>query len=270
MADLAADWAKAKDDYFALTGEKKPRESFAKFFSTSHTNLSKTIGKLAELKEKKPYPDKAKDYRKLVGEFKSASASYNATLEKLIAEEKKQTIKMSSVKEDAIVVEKITTARLKGMKMLKTRLEDYSATFEQLSAQFDSMANGETLVQRVEGTLAIGLKKGAKRALAASAAIKAKPTVAVWNAEMDDGVRSLTTALGAFKTLDKEYTKQNLPVPPHVVRDLNKANTWIVTLTPWASGAKRTLNDGADVMAELKPMMVEVKACIAAFADYMG
>ena len=49
MPDHATEWEAAKTAYFNLTGEKKPKEVFVKFFTTSHTKLSGTIKKCDKL-----------------------------------------------------------------------------------------------------------------------------------------------------------------------------------------------------------------------------
>lgn len=266
MANLADDWLGATADYFVLTGEKSPKvPKIAKFFSSNHKEVSARIQKLVDIKDASLDADvKAKAFKKALTEFQADSSSYVKTLQGLIDDEKKESFKVINDKNE---VEKVTTARRKGLKMLKTRLEDYDATFEQQSGQFEAVAKQMSSIERVESQISIGLKKGFKRAAAASAAIKAKPTVSTWNAELVDGVRSLTTALGAYKTLKKMYETKGLVVPNKWLMEIAGADDWIKTLTPWASGDKMTLAEGHDVLNELKLMMVQVKACLAVYKD---
>src|SRR5947209_230678 len=92
------EWKNTKTAYFNLTGEKKPKETFAKFFETSHTKLSITIKKIDEIMDPKKMPRNAKeDAEKLkkltsaVAEFKKSTSEYLNLLTKLIEDEKKNT-----------------------------------------------------------------------------------------------------------------------------------------------------------------------------------
>ncbi len=279
MANDAQEWETLKTAYFRLTGEKKPKEAFLKVFSTSHTKLSgslKAVDKALNTtaRNAKDDAEKLKNARIAVAEFKVSSAEYLKLLEKLIIEEKKSTIKPEGREGEANM--KKTTARYKGMKMLKTKLEEYQAQFQIQIATFETAGKGWDVIQRTEHTLKVVLQKAFKTAATISAAIKANPTVETWNATMGSdsaGIRSLTTALKAFKQLDDTCREQHKPVPDYVTKDLERANHWIATLAPWANGDKRTLkvdaNPKPDILAELKLAMTQVKLCMEAFRNYL-
>ena len=283
MPDHATEWEAAKTAYFNLTGEKKPKEVFVKFFTTSHTKLSGTIKKCDKLAnegvvtEKKASPKafaaRLKDFESAFTEFKSSTNEYITLLEKLILDEKKN--KLIGLDEQNQLV-KVTTDRQKGLKMLKTKLQDFHSTYAQLAINYMADAKGMDAIQRTEVLLGTGIKKGFTKAAACSAAIKANPTVATYNTEMDQGIRTLTTALAAFKTLNKMYTNNQLPVPNEVTDNIVNANAWIVRLSPWATGAKRVLqapNNAADektvVLKELGDAMAEVKKCMMLYQTYL-
>jgi hypothetical protein len=277
------DWKKAKQAYFTLTGEKKPKEKFLKFFSTSHTKLSGSIANCEEWLDWQP-PSKTKadlaklleiDNQKRIGkalaEFEAASDAYIRELDKLITEEKKLTFKD---KEDES--NKMTTPRLKGLKMLKTRLESYLAGFKRKEMDRRANIDGWSRLETYEKGLKLGLKKGFTTARAATAAIRANPTVKTWNAEMDQGFRTLTTALVVYETLVKMYANEEREVPPNLRKEAEQAKTWITRLSTWAND-KRVLELKEDdkvpeqlkVLEELKPAAQALKECLAVYKDYL-
>ena len=283
MSNHATEWENAKTAYFNLTGEKKPKEVFVKFFTTSHTKLSGTIKKCDKLANEggvtvskaspKAFAARLKDFESAFTEFKSSTNEYITLLEKLILEEKKN--KPKGLDEQNVLV-KMTTDRQKGLKMLKTKLQDFHSTYTQLAITYLADAKNLDSIQKVEALLGAGIKKGFTKAAACSAAIKSNPTVANYNTEMDQGIRSLTTALGTFKTLDKMYTNKNLPVPQEVTDNIVNANLWIVRLSPWADGAKRVLQAPVNladektlVLKELGDAMELVKKCMMLYQAYL-
>ncbi len=218
--------------------------------------------------------EKLKKFKSAVAGFKTGSSDYLSLLGKQIEEEKKNTVKAvpNNPETGAVYSEKVTTARLKGLKVLKTKLELFKAAFESQIGLIEAMAKGLGARERIQHTFKEQMKTAFKTALAASAAIKADPTVKTWNTKMEsEGVRSVTTALKAFKQLKDLYEKDGLPVPDDIRNDVAKANTWVTKLTPWASGNKQKLDaaDNPDIVAELKAAMVEVKSCMEAFKAYL-
>lgn len=280
------DWAKGKDEYLALTGEKKPREPVAKFFSTSHTGLSKSISKCsAEWEARDPKERTAKNFEKIKRDFDSAAATYIQLLQGLIDKEAKNATVWSSVKDGKVVSEKWKTDSYRGLKMLKAKLENYKVLFERkfqdLAAtertqseqdQKESFAEKSMIKFReMEKTFDLGLSVGFKRLNAAAQAIKATPTVEVWNREFGqkgEAARSLTTALGLYKNIDKTAKQLNIPLTTKQQQLLQDTQQFVTQLSPWADGAKRTLPEGTNkdqVLAELKQVTAIGKACAAHF-----
>lgn len=280
------DWAKGKQEYFAVTGEKKPREPVLKFFSTSHTGLSKSIAKCTEEWEARaPKERTAKNFEKIKREYESAAGEYIRLLEGLIDKESRNTQVWSSVKDGKIVSEKWKTESYRGLKMLKAKLENYKVLFERKyqdlaatertqseSDQKESFAEKSMIKFReMEKTFNLGLSVGFKRLNAAAQAIKATPTVEVWNREFGqkgEAARSLTTALGLYKNLDKTARQLNIELTPKQQQLLQQTQQFVTQLSPWADGAKRSLPDGTDkdqILAELKQVTTIGKACAAHF-----
>jgi uncharacterized protein YdcH (DUF465 family) len=288
MPKYSDEWTAAKDEYYNLTGDKKAKDKkFANLFDTSHKKLLDAIAKVdvaldmpegtakqSDQEVKVLREEKLKKFKSAVAGFKSGSSDYLSLLGKNIEEEKKNTVKAvpNNTETGEAYSAKVTTARLKGLKVLKTKLELWKAAFDSQISLRESMIKGFGPRERIQATFKEGLKTAFKTALAASAAIKANPTVDNWNNQMEStGVRSVTTALKAFKQLKDLYEKDGLGVPDDIRNDVDKANTWITKLTPWASGNKQKLvaTDNPDIVVELKAAMVEVKACMEAFKAYL-
>jgi hypothetical protein len=260
------DWAKAKEEYYALTGIKKPREKVALFFKTSHTGLSKAIQDIADFDDLKPKDKTLRKFEKLRADYESASKDYIKLLTKLIDDEDEKTITQGEFTGMKLELKKVKTDMYRGLKMLKAKLENYSTMYEVKSRILTDLEAELDKIERLEGQFEVLLKNGVKRFTAAAQAVKSTPTVEVWNREFgnQDGARSLTTALGAFRAIEKEADKTGLQLTDHQQHMLALTNHWIAQLSPWADGDRRTLSEGDDVLAELKAVSAVVKQCVAA------
>lgn len=278
--DAVTDWEKAKEEFFKLTGEKKPRETVAKFFSTSHTGLTKTIAACSvEWLKRHPKDKTAKNYTPLKANFESAANKYCTTLQELIDAEAKKTVVTKVYEGNKVVTEKWKTDSYRGLKMLKAKLEGYKASF---AKQLEDIAQGERLtaqrgkeemsqleqsfrrMQEAEKSFRVGLVAGYKRLQAAVQAVKATPTVAVWNREFgdSDGARSLTTHLGLYDNFEKMVRKVqekqpqlNANMTQEQMNLLNVTKRLRVRLDPWANGDRKTLpleTTEAEILKELK------------------
>jgi len=283
MADILEDWQKSVADYWTLTGEKIPEPEFKKFFASTHLEVSKALGvcdTTFDIPCKTTEDDraKAKAFKKAVENFVAVSKSYASVLETLIKNERAKRLKVIVEKNGVTVLEKLTSDRHKGAKMLKTRLERYQATMVNQSQQlFDVLEKTDKLVY-IEKNIGLGLKAGFSKAAASSAAIKAMPTIETWNTEMDQGIRMVTTALGPWGTLKKEYDNRKIPFPDRLNAPHEHAKSWVDKLSPWASGAKRVWNlketrTGNElkeaILDELKTAMKLVKACMIDYQAYL-
>jgi hypothetical protein len=279
--NIPQDWQTGKDEYYKLTGEKKPREKIAKFFTTSHTGIHSLLDDLADFSQKAPNQKTAENYLKLKQKYDKAATEYINQLQTLITEESKKTQTGFVVKGDnELGIAKFKTDSYRGLKMLKTKLESYKANFEvhyrtyliadenKKKVENASFAEGtnRSRVETVEKSFEVRMKNGFARFKAASNALKATPTVEVWNREFttNEAVRSLTTALAAYKTIKTELEKSNLQLSQEQQRLLLLTTHWYQELAPWGDGAKRKLNQGDNVALERDQASQKVKACAAA------
>ena len=275
------DWKTAKDEFFKLTGEKKPREAMLKFFSTTHTGLSSNIKELGEFSALPNNKRTASAYLKLKNSYAASASGYCTLLENLIKVEATKTGVQGSVKDDKVVMEKVKTDMYRGLKMLKSKLDNYKSAYEVLyknfveneqkqksgAADVPSDQTNQARIDSVEKNFEVRLQNGFNRFKAASQAVKATPTVDVWNREFgqNEAVRSLTTALAAYKTIKTELEKGNFAMSAERLKLYNETRHWITELTPWGDGAKRALGQGDNVLAELQTVSTKVKACGAVF-----
>lgn len=277
--DIPADWAKGKDEYFALTKEKKPRPSFLKFFKTTHTGLTKSIQAVAAFDS---LPSKDKTYKKLKGlvdKYKKESQSYIKLLNSLIEEEDKLTAKGMEVTDEGLKPAVLKTNRLKGLKMLKAKLQNYASHYDVALTLRKSMEEGVGKMELFQRQFEVGMKNGFNRFAAASKTVKATPTVEVWNREFSsqDAVRSLTTAMSSYRAMEKqiEYLQSIDPNDTTALtseqdRMLKLTKVWFQKLSPWAdgNGEPRKMNDTRtkeELLAELKKCSTMVKQCKSAF-----
>jgi hypothetical protein len=284
--DIPQDWAKGKAEYFQLTGEKKPKEAVAKFFSTSHTGLSGSLDKLCGDWEKRSNKDKtAKEYQKLKAAFESAADKYCTLLDGLIKVEATKTTTAMKVEGDKLVQEKWKTASYRGLKMLKAKLDNYKAVFEkkyqdmvqseqrEADQEYKQKTQAQQSLQRLmdmEKTFLIGLTAGYKRLVSAAQAIKSTPTVEVWNREFgnNEAARSLTTALALYQNIQKTAQRENVQLTPQQTQLLQETMHYRQQLDPWANGNKRAMANGLtgdEILGELKTVTAIGKACAAHF-----
>jgi hypothetical protein len=284
--DPVQDWAKGKDEYFALTGEKKPRESMFKFFTTTHTGLTKSIEKMTTDWTTRAVKEKtAKNFASLKKDYESAASKYCTLLEDLIKKEAVKTVVAQKVQNNQVVTEKWKTDNYRGLKMLKAKLDNYKASFERRYQDLLMMERNAGALEdentsetqksllrltEMEKTFLVGLKSGYTRLVSAAQAIKATPTVEVWNREFgtNEAARSLTTALGLYSNIDKTSARLNLPLTPKQTQMVQVTAQYKTQLDAWANGSKRSLPNGTSadqVLAELKTVTAIGKQCAAHF-----
>lgn len=273
--DIVADWEKGKAEFEALTGEKKPRESFLKFFRTTHTGLTKSLEACTDdfFKKLSPAQRTPREFAVRVKAYRAAADKYCSLLEDLIEKEAEKTITQGTIKDGKQEVEKIKTKMYRGLKMLQAKLENYTANFEHKHQLLLGAEQKLDRIRKLEKIFDVGLKHGLKRLLSAVQAIKAKPTIESWNYEFggNEAARTLTTALSSYRGIQKEYdyldqiAKSKGVEGPGEMSDTQKmmlARTmrWYKALTPWADGKLRSLPEGADVLSELKKVTIIAKA----------
>ncbi len=281
--DPVVDWRTARDEFLALTNEKKPKEPIVKFFSSNNVKISSAIEALQQFRNLPTEQRTAAVYLKLKGSYEKAAIDYCDLLEKMIKAEAEKTREYAEWKDDKVVYEKRKTALYRGLKMLKAKLENYKAlyvvmhrTYVEVEAKAksglpDSPSDKPNLarIDSIEKNFEVRLKVGFTRFAAAAQAIKSTPTVAVWNREFGDAgeaARSLTTALAAYKTIKTELDKGNFKMSPERQQRLDLTAHWAVELAPWGNGDKRVLAADANVLEELKTISGKVKQCSAAFS----
>lgn len=255
--DFVKDWENAKSEYHKLTGEKKPRESVMKFFSTSHTGLSSTIEALTtKWAVRKDKEKNVKTYVGLLDKYRTSMDTYLKTLNKLIDEESKKTIVLPSDKKGGEVVK---TNMYRGLKMLKTKLESYRAAFELQLKNLNHEQAQTSEVVKLEGTFVDAMKSGFARFRAAVKTIAATPTVEVYNREFGPGgaVKTLSDALNLYNAIADKLTTTAQQ------EKLKQARKWKDALEPWTSGDKKQIKSGGKdvVLKEVKAAAVMVDKC---------
>ncbi|MBS1983518.1 MAG: hypothetical protein JST16_05040 [Bdellovibrionales bacterium] len=251
-----ADWERAKNDYVALTKEHKPKEKTLGIMKTGHTGLHKTLEKACDYTDvKKQKVQKAKEFAKLTEAFAKEADSYITLLEKTLKEEKP----------DANAPK---TDKYRGLKMLKTKLESYKVGFK---LEHQRISEDEQKIGQMEqfGTqIRASLEKNFSAYKAAEKTIKAAASVAIYDRDMQNAARCITTALGQYKLIEQNYKQRKVEPVNSLKQNFVDAEKFVALLTPWASGDKATLSakaTSADVLAALKEATTIVKACAQTF-----
>lgn len=234
------DWAVAKDEYYKLTGEKKPRESFAKFFSTSHTGLTSSIEALTVKWELRAEKDQTvMKYVTLLDDYREAMDKYVVTLDKLIKEESKKTKTLKVPNHEPEAKE---TDMFKGLEMLKGKLEKYRSSFELKLKKLSVESAIDSEQERQKETRILEMQRGYRHFESAAKAILATPTLEVYNREFGTN-KAAAKLVGALE--HELRVSQNS-------QDKERAAEWINKLSPWVTGDRRKLDSKHDVVPRLK------------------
>jgi hypothetical protein len=195
------DWKRTKKEFESLTGKKKPSGKFLKLFHSSGVESAlKTCDSCIEGLDKNWDKGDQKrlksqqDMRKAIDNYKKAAKKYDGELD------------------DAIVGESIAnpdqkTVYYRGLKMLRAKLEQYGASYEE-SLAFDQakLAKDEQFSDKhwkiAEQKLKTGVAKATAAAKTAATAI-AKNGDDAWPefiTQIPLGIRELSWAFGDVKT----------------------------------------------------------------------
>lgn len=281
---MTEDWAKAKVEFNALTGEKKPRPELVKFFESHHTGLSKSLWECTKgFESLGPKLKNAAELRSRVGKFKEYADKYCKMLTVEIDNQAKKTFTAQQLSQDGLLEPvKMKTNMFKGLKMLRSKLDNYQASLLGAIEQRLGIEQKMGVIERLEKMFAQQLTIGIKRFAAASKAVKATPSVEVWNREFgdQDAARSLTTALGTYRAIEKQVNAANQKAAETGQQGdmkamsenqklmLAKTLKWIQVLKPWADGNKRQMAENTTpdaLIHELKTVSGFVKSCAADF-----
>lgn len=233
------DWSDAKDEYYRLTRQKKPRESFLKFFSTSHTGLSSSIEALAHWKLRREEDQTVKAYVGLLEDYRKAMDKYLKTLDKLIKEEEKKNPKRSPAQDDDLKMSDM----LKGLEMLKAKLEKYRASFELKLKELNQEAAQTSQRDRLVAVTLLEMKRGFAHFRAAAKTVAVTPTLEVYN-------REFGTGKAAVKLEAALKTRLKLAQDP---RDKELAERCLELLAPWGeNGPRRLLEQQPAMLQSLK------------------
>lgn len=260
QTDHAQEWEDAKEHFEAVTGEDKPNSSFFKH----RTGLTKKLKTLDELFD---VPSDRTDLKKYEKEIKAFTKAADEYIEVLDAEIQKERNKQAE------------KTRKRALQALKTRLQSYEALYNLNLEDKKSSQEGANALETLQRRLGKQLKLGVANCVASLKAIKSDPAPAIYNAEMEKGARSLTTALKGFRQI-RDLKKREVEKAGGTYQQSDMSRYWFDKaeeygggLTPYADGRgpagdKRTVDETADqnaIMAEIKTVSDIVKAVVATF-----
>lgn len=259
MSTFAEDWKIAKKQFKARTGGSKPDAK-----KRGHrSGIGKSLKELDDLSDSTGRTSDAKyiaRYNKALSKFNKQARVFLGTLEESILEARQNDL---------------VKTRKRNLKDLKARLDKYLAFHQMNLRSIEGVYKKLDLVDREEARLAPQMRNGVRWAWAAHKAIKAKPTVAVYNQQMEKGARSLTTALKGFLQIQKIKEKRGVPQEDEERRLTRIANDYIDQLKPYADGRggvdKRTVPEGtpeADILGEMKGFGQLVRHVEADFHEF--
>ena len=253
------EWESAKEAFETNTKKKKPTDKFLGFFRLGN-NLSATLKKMDAAYDKavKEVDDKAalkqwQGYRQMVEDFAKERAKYKVTLKKA-----------SDGEQEATQLDKEITVLSKTLSMIESGARINAITKVQLAEKALSTAPKPQGKEAKERELMIDTAKKTAPSLAASikfaamfaAKVKASPTPAVFNREIQDAARKLNQNIANIPKIFKT-TGDSLGV------DVKRAEAIGKVLDAWGSG-KRKVPDNADekmVLRELGAYMQMLSAC---------
>lgn len=208
-SNFAANWDKAKKEFEAATGKKKPKESKGIFNAFgAHTGLSGSLKATdkgiddvekaisacksdADIQASKPIAKLLDELAKEAKKFATAKTGYVSVLEKEMGKEfaarpDKDTKSLyekclKSLKKELDAIEATVQSRVSGFKI---RVEQAGSITQQMQANFEK--NWSAVIARAK---------------AAVGKIKADPTPKTWNTVFPKAARDVTMQLGIAKTM---------------------------------------------------------------------
>jgi hypothetical protein len=256
------EWKRIKTEFERITGEKKPAQTvslgcFGVYRKSS--GLEKALKKCDDLS---PY-EATVDPRRF-NQFIAARDDYvrvkNAYLQQLDT-----AIKAEKARE-------VRTVYLKGLKMLKTRLEKFEAVFQDhITMEKDDadrlLKTAEMKVRKAKKKLDHSIASAVKGCIAAIKHIQANPTQATWEAEFSTNgvVGKLSRALAQI-TREREFLRRD---GIEFSYKRNQEARHIEMLSDWAPprGGKLTVASDEVVLQELGIFKRELKTVAAGYRE---